>query len=61
MPTGQNINMRVDTDLLDSIDHNAKQSGLNRTQYILSWLPDTYQPTPGKAETAETQQAENSR
>lgn len=51
MATGQNINMRVPDELLASIDDNAKQQGLNRTQYILSWLPDTHQAEQSKAET----------
>jgi uncharacterized protein (DUF1778 family) len=56
MPGAQNINMRIDDDTLDSIDHNAKQNGQNRTTYILSWLPDTYKPAQSKAETTTDKQ-----
>lgn len=61
MPTGQNINMRVDDETLQSIDNNAKQHGLNRTQYILSWLPDTYEPANSKDQHQSKQAANNSR
>ena len=41
--SGQNINMRIDDQTLKLIDAQAKQAGVSRTQYILSWLPETYQ------------------
>jgi predicted DNA binding CopG/RHH family protein len=56
MAGDQNINMRINAETLDSIDHNAKQNGQNRTTYILSWLPDTYKPAPSKAETQQNKQ-----
>ena len=45
MPAGQNINMRVPADIRDSIERNAKQNGQTLTDYILSYLPDTYERT----------------
>lgn len=40
--TATNISMRVEPELLDRIDASASQAGQTRTDYILSWLPDTY-------------------
>jgi hypothetical protein len=42
-----NLSMQVPIELLERIDANALvQTAGNRTQYILSWLPETYdQPT----------------
>jgi predicted DNA binding CopG/RHH family protein len=42
-PSGQNVNMRIPDDILERIDHSATTNGLSRTQYILSWLPETHQ------------------
>jgi hypothetical protein len=40
------FSIRIDNNLLKSIDRNAATlTNGNRTQYILSWLPDNYQPT----------------
>ena len=39
------FSMQVPTELLERIDANALAvAGGNRTQYVLSWLPETYDP-----------------
>jgi len=42
MAAGQNVNMRIPDELLERIDTNATTHGLSRTQYILSYLPESY-------------------
>jgi uncharacterized protein (DUF1778 family) len=61
MASGQNVNMRVPAETLDSIVYNAKQNGQNITQYVLSWLPDTYQRAPSTTETPANTDADNGR
>lgn len=45
MPTPQNISIRIDDELLARIDHNARQAGTTRSEYVLSWLPERYDRT----------------
>jgi hypothetical protein len=59
--TTQTFSMRVDSDLLASIDHNATQAGMNRTEYVLSWLPDTYQHPSSETETTSKRQRSTGR
>ena len=49
MAAGQNVNMRIPDELLERIDTNATTHGLSRTQYILSWLPETYDSNADQA------------
>jgi predicted DNA binding CopG/RHH family protein len=47
-----NVNMRLPVQLVELIDKNATQQGMNRTAYILSYLPEHYErkaETTGKA------------
>ena len=40
------ISMQLPAELVQRIDNNAlATNGGNRTQYILSYLPETYEPT----------------
>ena len=43
------VNLRIDPDLLARIDANANQHGQTRTEYLLSWLPETYEPDTNQA------------
>lgn len=36
------VNLRVPVRILERIDKSAERSGLSRTAYFLSWLPDVY-------------------
>ena len=56
MAAGQNVNMRIPDELLERIDTNATLSGLSRTQYILSWLPETYDSNAEQAARPATDQ-----
>lgn len=43
----QTISLRVPTGLIKRIDDSAIRAGETRTDYILSWLPDTYEAPAG--------------
>lgn len=51
------VGLRIDHALLKRIDNAAAQQGLNRTQYILSWLP-VYYDGPAKRPVSEAQQGQ---
>ena len=52
----QTFSMRVPTELLERIDANAlTTAGGNRTQYLLSWLPEYYEQPTADSETAQKQ------
>jgi predicted DNA-binding protein len=36
------VSFRVPAEILERIDHNAKREGVDRTAYILNWLPASY-------------------
>jgi uncharacterized protein (DUF1778 family) len=38
------VSLRLPTELIQHIDDSAAQAGQNRTNYILSWLPEAYEP-----------------
>lgn len=61
MSDSATFSMRVPTDLLARVDHNAAQAGMNRTQYLLSWLPENHEPTNGDTETPSSKQSKPSR
>ena len=42
MPAAQHITLRLSTEMLERIEENAEREGMNRTAYILSWLPENY-------------------
>jgi len=46
MTETRSVSMQLPAELVDRIDANAlAANGGNRTQYILSYLPETYEPT----------------
>lgn len=51
------VGLRIDHALLKRIDHAAAQQGLNRTQYILSWLP-VYYDSPAETKQNKAQQGQ---
>lgn len=47
------FSMQLDAELLERIDANAQiHADGNRTQYILSWLPETYEQPNAASNTA---------
>jgi uncharacterized protein (DUF1778 family) len=40
----QTFSLRIEQDQLERIDESATRAGLTRTAYVLSWLPETYEP-----------------
>lgn len=56
------FSMRVDAELLNRIDQNAAaHAGGNRTQYLLSWLPEAYDQPASDRETPAAKQRNNRR
>jgi predicted DNA-binding protein len=53
-----NISLRLPIELIERLDRNAVQAGTNRTSYILSYLPETYDST---AESSTDKQRSNDR
>jgi predicted DNA-binding protein len=50
------FSMRLDTELLERIDQDAKTAGMTRTAYVLSYLPEYYETSPAIAESQAEQQ-----
>ena len=63
MPTRDyaTFSMRLDTRLLARIDHDASQAGMTRTAYVLSYLPEYYEPLEPIAEHQPKQTTNNDR
>lgn len=56
------FSMQLDAELLERIDHNAQiHADGNRTQYILSWLPETYEQPNTASKNSTNEQRNNSR
>ena len=50
MSAAQQVNLRINADLLARIDANAQALAMTRTEYLLSWLPDTHEHTQSSTE-----------
>jgi hypothetical protein len=53
MADRSNFSLQIPTELLERIDANALiAAGGNRTQYLLSWLPENYEQPTTDSQTA---------
>lgn len=62
MSTDKPISLRIPENTLERIDTNAERAGMTRTEYLLSWLPETYDAdTNATTETATNGNGSNAR
>jgi hypothetical protein len=55
------LTQKIDPRLMERIDRSAKRAGMNRSQYVLSWLPDYYEWQKGDSPADTTRRIDEQR